>query len=250
MCLRHVAADLEYFSLLRPLSELAVARQFAKPEQYDAHFSSCNRNFHILGERPAQRWCGRCPKCHFVFLALAPFMPKPRLTASSAATCSTMPSLAGGFDALLEYQAHKPFECVGEGRESRAAMAALAQRPSGARTRSWRGSPARSCPRSIRASWRMEPLLVAAGEHAHPGPLWRSAARCGFLSSKAAASRSGARAAKAAPRGAAARASAAAGDHGVLPGDEVAAARAFADAMRRCSDRRRTPRRCAASMWW
>jgi hypothetical protein len=34
-----------------------------------------------------------------------------------------------GFDALLEYQDHKPFECVGEGRESRAAMAALAQRP-------------------------------------------------------------------------------------------------------------------------
>src|SRR3546814_11040258 len=33
------------------------------------------------------------------------------------------------YDALLEYQDHKPFECVGEGRESRAAMAALARRP-------------------------------------------------------------------------------------------------------------------------
>ena len=61
--------------------ELAVARQFARIDRYDAHFSSCNRNFHILGERPAQRWCGVCPKCHFVFLALAPFMPKPRLVA-------------------------------------------------------------------------------------------------------------------------------------------------------------------------
>ncbi|HEY4560398.1 MAG TPA: endonuclease domain-containing protein, partial [Lysobacter sp.] len=54
----HVAADLRYYSLLRPLSELAVARQFAKSDRYDQHFSSCNRNFHILGERPAQRWCG------------------------------------------------------------------------------------------------------------------------------------------------------------------------------------------------
>ena len=71
----HVATDLHYYSLLRPLSELAVARQFAKVSRYDAHFSSCNRNFHILGERPASRWCGVCPKCHFVFLALAPFMP-------------------------------------------------------------------------------------------------------------------------------------------------------------------------------
>ncbi|NLC60657.1 MAG: endonuclease domain-containing protein, partial [Gammaproteobacteria bacterium] len=75
----NVAADLHYYSLLRPLSELAVARQFAQSSRYDAHFSSCNRNFHLLGERPVNRWCGVCPKCHFVFLALAPFMSKPRL---------------------------------------------------------------------------------------------------------------------------------------------------------------------------
>src|SRR5690606_11778744 len=67
---REVAADLRYYSLLRPLSELAVARQFAKIDRYDAWFSSCNRNFHLLGERPTSRWCGVCPKCHFVFLAL------------------------------------------------------------------------------------------------------------------------------------------------------------------------------------
>jgi hypothetical protein len=33
------------------------------------------------------------------------------------------PAQAAGFDALIEYRDHKPFECVGEGRESRAAMA-------------------------------------------------------------------------------------------------------------------------------
>src|SRR5690606_19756138 len=63
-CVReHVAADLRYYSLLRPLSELAVARQFARIDRYDAVFSSCNRNFHLLGERPQARWCGVCPKC-------------------------------------------------------------------------------------------------------------------------------------------------------------------------------------------
>ena len=61
----HVAADLRYYSLLRPLSELAVARQFAKTDRYDAHFSSCNRNFHLLGERPASRWCGDDRKVFF-----------------------------------------------------------------------------------------------------------------------------------------------------------------------------------------
>ncbi|NYZ63690.1 UDP-N-acetyl-alpha-D-muramoyl-L-alanyl-L-glutamate epimerase [Luteimonas deserti] len=124
-----VAADLHYYSLLRPLSELAVARQFAKTDRYDAHFSSCNRNFHLLGERPVNRWCGICPKCHFVFLALAPFMPKPRLVAIFGRNLLDDASQVPGFDALLEYQDHKPFECVGEGRESRAAMAALAKRP-------------------------------------------------------------------------------------------------------------------------
>ena len=125
---RHVAADLHYYSLLRPLSELAVARQFTRGNRYDAHFSSCNRNFHILGERPVNRWCGVCPKCHFVFLALAPFMSKARLVSIFGRNLLDDPAQAAGYDALLEFQDHKPFECVGEGRESRAAMAALAAR--------------------------------------------------------------------------------------------------------------------------
>ena len=126
---RHVAGDLHYYSLLRPLSELAVARQFTRGNRYDAHFSSCNRNFHILGERPVNRWCGVCPKCHFVFLALAPFMSKPRLVSIFGRNLLDDPAQAAGYDALLEFQDHKPFECVGEGRESRAALAALAARP-------------------------------------------------------------------------------------------------------------------------
>ncbi len=124
----HIAADLDYFSLLRPWSELAVARGFAKSTQYDDAFSSCNRNFRILGARPADRWCGECPKCHFVFLALAPFVSKPRLLRIFGRNLLDDAALAPGFDALLEYREHKPFECVGEGRESRAAFAALTQR--------------------------------------------------------------------------------------------------------------------------
>ena len=123
-----VASDLAYYSLLRPLSELAVAARFARTTHYDAVFSSCNRNFRILGPKPADRWCGQCPKCHFVFLALAPFMPKPRLLSIFGRNLLDDEALAPGFDALVEYRGHKPFECVGEARESRAALAALAQR--------------------------------------------------------------------------------------------------------------------------
>ncbi|MBC7657208.1 MAG: endonuclease domain-containing protein, partial [Frankiaceae bacterium] len=168
----HVAADLNYFSLLRPFSELAVARQFARIDHYDAHFSSCNRNFHLLGERPAQRWCGACPKCHFVFLALAPFMPKPRLMGIFGRNLLDEADQAPGFDALLEYQDHKPFECVGEGRESRAAMAALAANPS------WREDAlvARFA-REIRpmletVDLMLAPLLEPSDDHGIPPALW------------------------------------------------------------------------------
>ena len=167
-----IAADLHYYSLLRPFSELAVARQFAKTDFYDAHFSSCNRNFHILGERPAQRWCGVCPKCHFVFLALAPFMPKPRLMAIFGRNLLDEPEQTAGFDALLEYQDHKPFECVGEGKESRAAMAALSHSPS------WREDFivqrfARDIlPQLDVGELAIAPLLVASEEHAMPATLW------------------------------------------------------------------------------
>src|SRR3569623_1417965 len=68
----HVAGDLDYFSLLRPFSELAVTQRFARLAPYFPVFSSCNRNFKLLGPTPAARRCGQCPKCHFVFLALAP----------------------------------------------------------------------------------------------------------------------------------------------------------------------------------
>ena len=164
----HIASDLDYFSLLRPFSELAVTRAFSRETSYDDVFSSCNRNFRVRGDRPADRWCGQCPKCHFVFLALAPFVAKPRLLGIFGRNLLDDASLAGAFDSLLEYRDHKPFECVGEGRESRAAMFALTQRPE------WREDAIVSrfaeeiLPRLDRAVLRIEPLLEPAGENFIP----------------------------------------------------------------------------------
>ncbi len=172
-----VCADLAYYSLLRPLSELAVASRFARVNDYDAVFSSCNRNFRLLGPRPADRWCGQCPKCHFVFLALAPFMPKPRLLRIFGRNLLDDAAQIPGFDALLEFQNHKPFECVGEGRESRAAMAALAERPE------WREDAVVArfiheiAPQLDASALGLAPLLEVSGEHHVPphifAALWR-----------------------------------------------------------------------------
>ena len=169
----HIAANLDYFSLLRPWSELAVARAFANESRYDDVFSSCNRNFRIRGERPADRWCGQCPKCHFVFLALAPFIAKPRLLGIFGRNLLDDTALAPGFDALLEYREHKPFECVGEGRESRAAMHALTQRPE------WREDALVArfaeeiAPQVDTRELALAPLLAPSSEHFLPLRLQR-----------------------------------------------------------------------------
>lgn len=168
-----VAADLDYFSLLRPLSELSVAERFARTSRYDDVFSSCNRNFRILGPKPADRWCGQCPKCHFVFLALAPFMPKPRLLGIFGRNLLDDMSLAPAFDALMEYRDHKPFECVGEGIESRAALAALVQRAE------WREDAIVArfaeeiAPQLGAGELALDALLAPSGEHRIPERLVR-----------------------------------------------------------------------------
>ena len=67
---------LSVFSYLRPRTELWVAQRFARLTGYHHAFRSCNRAFH---QDPAQRldhWCGRCDKCCFIDLVLAPYMDR------------------------------------------------------------------------------------------------------------------------------------------------------------------------------
>ncbi len=166
-----VAADLDYCSLLRPYSELAITRTFAKLTPYFDAFSSCNRNFKILGPKPADRWCGQCPKCHFVFLALAPFLSKPRLLQIFGRNLLDDDGQAAGFDALLEYQDHKPFECVGEGAEARAAMYALSQRPEWQEDALIARFRSEILPQLNVADLALEPWLEPSAEHRIPARL-------------------------------------------------------------------------------
>lgn len=167
----HVASDLDYCSLLRPYSELAITRAFAKLTPYFDAFSSCNRNFKILGPKPADRWCGQCPKCHFVFLALAPFLPKPRLLTIFGRNLLDDETQAAGFDALLEYHDHKPFECVGEGAEARAAMYALSQRPEWQEDALVARFRSEILPQLDVSQLALEPWLHASGEQRVPARL-------------------------------------------------------------------------------
>jgi len=124
-----VSPGIEYFSLLRPFSEIAITRLFSEMSQFHAVFSSCNRNFHQDGPHIEGRWCLDCPKCRFAALALAPFMSPDQLIAIQGADLLDQENQLPGFKALCGLGEHKPFECVGSIAESRAAMKFLAGSP-------------------------------------------------------------------------------------------------------------------------
>jgi hypothetical protein len=121
-----------YFSMLRDRTELWIAGKFADLEQYHRSFRSCNRAFHLDAARRLGHWCGQCDKCCFIDLILAPVMSAAALRDVFAADGGgpeplTDPELAPKFGALLG-SGTKPFECVGEVSECRAAVLLAARR--------------------------------------------------------------------------------------------------------------------------
>jgi UDP-N-acetyl-alpha-D-muramoyl-L-alanyl-L-glutamate epimerase len=120
---------LELFSVLRPASELAIARAFARMEQYHPAFTSCNAIFRIDPQLRASSWCCDCPKCRFVFLALAPFIDPAHLREVFGRDLLEDEGQFEGFALLTATGGHKPFECVGEEEESLAAIRLLAADP-------------------------------------------------------------------------------------------------------------------------
>ena len=119
----------EYFSWLRDRTELWVGREFASLRPYHASFRSCNKAFYTERARRLAYWCGQCDKCCFIDLILSPFLPAQALREIFAVAGEPLddPALAAKFRSLLGAGA-KPFECVGEVTECRAAVLLAARR--------------------------------------------------------------------------------------------------------------------------
>ena len=124
-----VSPDIEYFSILRPYSELGIVRRFCQMKEFHGVYSSCNRNFHLAGSRIDGRWCLDCPKCRFAALSLALYLSPSQVTQMMGGDLLDQPNQSDGFRALCSLGRDKPFECVGEAGESRAALLALAGTP-------------------------------------------------------------------------------------------------------------------------
>jgi hypothetical protein len=127
--LSEIGAGVELFSVLRPASELAIARAFARLSDYHDVFSSCNTNFRLDTAAPTQQWCCNCPKCRFVFLVMAPFSEPEHMRKIFGSDMLEDESQLEGFALLTATGGFKPFECVGEEEESKAAIKLLAIDP-------------------------------------------------------------------------------------------------------------------------
>lgn len=117
----------EYFSFLRPLYELQIAKIFARYPKYFPAFLSCNEAYKTKSgsKKPTGKWCGKCPKCLFVFLILSPFVTKKQMKTIFKGNLLRDKKLKPLLDELTGKKRFKPFECVGTAKETGVALLLL-----------------------------------------------------------------------------------------------------------------------------
>jgi len=159
------------FSVLRPASELTIARAFARMDRYHRAFTSCNAIFRIDPALRAASWCCDCPKCRFVFLALAPFSEPAHLREVFGRDLLEEEHQFDGFALLTAVGGHKPFECVGEEQESLAAIRLLGSDPRWSAHRVLRRLVAEVLPQHPAQAGDPDEVLALSDEHAVPAVL-------------------------------------------------------------------------------
>ena len=115
-CVESFGSCPEYFSLLRPLSEWQIAREFVKYPQYFGVFQSCN-----LGSK-TDSWCCNCAKCLYVYILLAAFLDDEALVKIFGCDMLEKGELSQMLDGLMLDGEDKPFECVGTKDEVRLSL--------------------------------------------------------------------------------------------------------------------------------
>ena len=113
---KYISEDFNYFSFLRPLNELQIARIFAEQVKYYPVFKSCN-----AGSK-TDIWCCNCSKCLFAFTILSPFIPTIELVHIFGKNLFELPQMLEYLKELTGIADVKPFECVGTVDEVNAAL--------------------------------------------------------------------------------------------------------------------------------
>ena len=113
---KYVTPDIDYFSFLRPLNELQIARLFSDIPRYFKIFKSCN-----AGSK-TDTWCGKCSKCLFTYIILSPFLSQQTLREIFGHNLMDDITLRYIFDDLAGSTETKPFDCTGTTKEINIAL--------------------------------------------------------------------------------------------------------------------------------
>ena len=112
----YLSSEFDYYSFLRPLSELQIAMLFSRYGHYHDIFRSCN-----VGSKE-DIWCGHCAKCLFAYIILSPFIEPERLDKMFGKNMLDDSTMRHEFDQLRGVAETKPFECVGTVDEVNSAL--------------------------------------------------------------------------------------------------------------------------------
>ena len=128
---KYLTSGVKYFSFLRPLYEIQIAKLFSKYPKYFNAFLSCNVAYQTASgtKLPTKKWCGKCSKCLFVFAILYPFVGKKNPPSRKATEDKELLKIFGKnlfkdkkllpiMQQLTGERGFKPFECVGTKKES------------------------------------------------------------------------------------------------------------------------------------
>ncbi|SFV61084.1 UDP-N-acetylmuramoylalanine--D-glutamate ligase [hydrothermal vent metagenome] len=103
-----ITEDVEYFSFLRPLDEIHIAKLFSEvAREHFFDFRSCN-----VGSKKNE-WCGKCPKCLFTYIMLCNYINDATLVKIFGKNILDDAEMQELFDGLSKSDEVKPFECVG-----------------------------------------------------------------------------------------------------------------------------------------
>lgn len=111
-----------YFSILRPIHELQIAKILIKHPEYTGVFISCNHGFR------KGFWCMKCAKCAFIALILTALNPDFAANVLGADAINA-PELKKHLIDLVSSTEDKPFECVGTLEECQVAAKLITQNP-------------------------------------------------------------------------------------------------------------------------
>ncbi len=122
----HLVADFTYFSLLKPIHDLVIFSML-RQSLADVPFThSCNIR---------KPWCLSCPKCLYVWLGMAAFLPRATIIETFGTDdLLGREALVPGFRELMGLDGRQPFECIGGAEEVRVLLGLCERRGYGGPT--------------------------------------------------------------------------------------------------------------------